>query len=90
MSKFLDSTAPFKPINPWGKAMPKPQGGYNSDRPKLFQIAVDVVRPTGEIETIRVFPKMEKTFAEDYLEVVSREIIKGKETSWANPRLVAG
>lgn len=74
----------FKPVNPWGRAMPKPVRPVSEKRVQLWQLVVDI----NGVPT-RVFPKMLKAPLEDLLEVVSKQIIKGNEKVWKNPRLVA-
>lgn len=80
--RFLDSAAPFRPINPWGQT-PKPVRPIHDERVALYQLEVD-----WNGKAVRVGPKMLKAAIEDILVEVNKLIIDGKERAWSNPRLV--
>ncbi len=74
------STIPFKPVNPWGRAMPKPT---RPDRPPLFQL---VVRRDGK-ET-RIGPMAPKDFIQQLYEAVDAAIRVGVEKDFTDPHIV--
>ena len=79
------SKEPFRPVNPWGRAMPKtPQ----RSRPQLYQVVVWMKREDKWVET-RFGPKMERLFAEDFFRVVDEGIRLGTHPHLKNPYLVA-
>lgn len=86
MSGFPNSPAPFRPVNPWGRAMPKPSRkiavGVPS-RDELYQVHVT----TETKKDIPVGPALLKEIAEGFCMAIGVEISKGHERSWSNPRV---
>lgn len=72
----------FRPLNPWGRAMPKPM---RQPRPSLWQIFVKDAR-TGT--RIAVGPKAPKEFSEALIERLNLNIVVGIEKQWSDPELV--
>ena len=79
------SKIPFKPLNPWGRAMPKPAREMRRDRPSLYQLRV-TNNATGE--KILVGPKVVLELAERLCIAANVMISRGKETAWSNPEIV--
>lgn len=80
---FPGSTEPFRPLNPWGRAMPKVAQRV---RPQLWQIVVTSRRTRREIP---VGPKMERAHCEHLFDAIDRGIRFGAERDWSNPHIVA-
>jgi hypothetical protein len=78
----LMQPAPFKPLNPYGRAMPKVA---RASREPLYQLCVKVV-DTGKL--IRVGPMIGKDAAEQFLFTLNKTIAAGLEKQWAEPHLV--
>jgi hypothetical protein len=94
MTTFPDSPAPYRPLNPWGRKMPKPARRLNP--PPVFEKGeakitylwqVEVSR-VGDKLPIRVGPKMVKDLAEHFCSAINVQISLGKERRWTEPRLV--
>lgn len=85
MSTYVQgSKIPFKPMNPWDRAMPKPSRDMQKAQPSLYQVHVDF-----EGKTIAVGPKMQSLeMAEKFCEVIGVQIGKGLERTWSNPKIV--
>lgn len=79
----------FKPLNPWGRSMPKPRprfaNGTNPYLEPLYQVHVEL---TESGKTIPVGPKWPKQAAEQFIMAINAKIAEGKERAWANPHLV--
>lgn len=77
----------FKPLNPWGRPMPKIQGPSGSTElniEPLYQVHVEL----RDGKAIPVGPKMVKHMAEEFLMAINTKIVQGKEKEWANPTLL--
>lgn len=76
----------FKPLNPWGRPMPKPQREMQKAPPSLFQVHVEE-NATGR--QIPVGPKVsDPVFAERFCEAIGVMIGRQREKSWSNPVIV--
>lgn len=86
MSVYLpDSKIPFKPMNPWGRPMPKPSRTMRKAPLPLFQVFVEETK-TGK--HLAVGPKMEQEQAEKFCEAIGVMIGRGLEKTWATPTVV--
>jgi hypothetical protein len=74
------SKDPFRPLNPWGRPMPKPVRG---PRPDLYQL---IVRRHGK--EIPYGPKMEKGGLDELLHTIEAAIRVGVEKEITEPHLV--
>jgi hypothetical protein len=81
----------FRPMNPWGRAMPKPSRPMphpeREGRPgnmRLYQIWADDVHFGYRVP---VGPKVAKEILEPGFEQLCRNIIDGTETRWKNASL---
>ena len=73
------STPDFRPLNPWGRPMPKPE---RPERPKLYQVHV---RDKRNGRTIAVGPKMAHEFTEMFRLSIAQGIASGAEKRWRDP-----
>lgn len=78
---FPGSKDPFRPMNPHGRAMPKP---VRQARPELYQV---VVKRAGWGE-IPFGPKMVKECVEEFFRVVDGAIRSGVEKRLSDPHIV--
>jgi len=69
----------FRPLNPWGRPMPKP---VRPERPKLYQVHV---RDKRSGRTIAVCPKMQHEFVEMIRLTIAQAIASGAEKRWRDP-----
>lgn len=78
----------FRPLNPWGRAMPKPVRPVRdaSIFTALFQVHVELRHKPGRC--IPVGPKLTQEAAEMFRIAIAAQIAHGKEKRWANPYLV--
>ena len=77
----------FKPLNPWGRDMPKPSRPVR-DRSiftDLYQVHVEF-RGTGRV--LPVGPKLTQEAAEMFCQAINVQIVHGKEKRWANPHVM--
>ncbi len=80
---FPDSKEPFRPLNPWGRAMPKvPQ----RSKPQLYQV---VVRSRKLGREMPVGPRSERKLVDHLFEMIMRGIQLGTERDWSAPHIVA-
>ena len=75
----------FKPMNPWGRPMPKPSREIKKAPPSLYQVHVEL---TSTGKQIPVGPKVNLELAERICEAIGVMIARGKEKTWSNPVLV--
>lgn len=89
---------PFKPLNPWGRAMPKPKREMRSAAPEqLYQVFVELTKPfrhpSGMVlkkgSLMPVGPKWAVGFAEQFCAKIREQITLGNEKSWNNPQVMA-
>lgn len=78
------SKIPFKPLNPWGRPMPKPSRPMASKKLARYQVHVE----TRDGQVIPVGPSATQQFAEMLCEAIGRQIGQGKEKTWSNPHIV--
>lgn len=78
---FPDSPAPFRPVNPWGRAVPRVN---KTVRQPLYQLVV-TRKGRGEI---RFGPQMELQFVQEFYEAVLKQIRSGREKDLTNPHVV--
>lgn len=84
MAGFPGSSAPFRPLNPWGRAMPKvPQRKGAVDEP-LYQI--EVTNRAGKAE--RLGPQASYQFVEMWLIAIKTAIAMGGAQVYSEPRMV--
>lgn len=73
----------FVPMNPWGRAMPKPAARV---RPPVSQVVVRDLRHGGR-ET-RLGPKAATQWVEMWCQAIREQIALGRETRWADPQVI--
>ncbi|TAL03705.1 MAG: hypothetical protein EPO08_03440 [Rhodospirillaceae bacterium] len=71
----------FKPMNPWGRAMPAPA---RAPRPPLYQL---VVTRAGRGQT-PIGPKMQRQYVDALFDVVDGAIRSGAEKEFSDPHIV--
>lgn len=71
----------FRPLNPWGRPMPKPE---RPPRPPLWQVFVK--EPGGRV--IPVGPQGPKETAEMFCIAIGEQIALGAERRWSSPHIV--
>ena len=85
MPQFLDSPAPFNPINPHGARAKMPPGWTSPLRTPLYAVVVDM---KGEDKPVVVSPGMIQECAEMVCQAAREAIKTGIRTEWANPSIV--
>ena len=75
------SKVPFRPVNPWGRPMPKL---VRQVRAPLYQV---IVKRQGRGQ-IPFGPKMEKAFADEFLHAIEGQIRAGNEKELSDPHIV--
>ena len=80
---FPGSADPFRPLNPWGRSMPKVAA--RSGPPQLWQVFV--TWPARGRHPIAIGPRMEKSFAEALCETITNAVRCGAEREWTNPHI---
>lgn len=74
----------FKPLNPWGRRMPKLTKNFTDEPRKLYQVWVD----DRDGKAMALGPKVIRAVADEFLATVNKVIIhEGPRATWANPRL---
>jgi len=71
----------FKPLNPWGRAMPKAPDPL---RQTLYQVCVK----TAEGKMVRIGPMMLEDMARSFLAEITKAILDGREKSWSDAHLI--
>ncbi len=74
----------FKPLNPWGRAMPKPKRITSREPAHLYQVMVETLAG----ERIPVGPAVDEVTAERCCEALSLAQLRGKDAHWSNPTVV--
>lgn len=76
----------FKPLNPWGRAMPKPPRAVRERAPMadLYQVNVE----TRDGGLLPIGPRLEKPAAEMLCIAIGNEIAAGREKFWTNPHVL--
>lgn len=82
MSGFPDSPAPFRPMNPWGRPMPKVK--RSPLREPLYQVFVEM---RGEKEAQPISPAMNINAAAAIQSAAFKAIDAGVRKDWANPHI---
>lgn len=78
------SKSAFKPLNPWGRPMPKPNRAMRR-RATLYQVHVEQ-----DGKQIPVGPKTDNPgMAEKFCEAIGVMIARGQEKTWSSPTVVA-
>lgn len=72
----------FRPLNPWGRPMPRPKV---PPRPVVYQLFVETM-PTRQL--LAVGPSGPKHFLEPLCAAIEQHIAAGLEKDWRNPHLV--
>jgi hypothetical protein len=72
----------FKPLNPWGRPMPKRE---RPPPPPLHQV---VVKENASGVLTPVSPRMPKEHCEAFCEAISLQIVAGAEKRWSDPHVV--
>lgn len=78
---FPGSDKPFRPLNPWGRAVPK---ATRPEREPLYQL---VVKRAGRGE-IPFGPKMHRRFIDELYATVDGAIRSGVEKELSDPHIV--
>ena len=76
----------FRPINPWGRAMPKPTRPYR-EKPishALYQVEIDLRRGGKK----RVGPQWAEEMAGSLAETINRALILRPDDEWGRARVV--
>ncbi len=76
----------FRPVNPWGRPMPKPARKLRlpSEIHALYQVFVE----TRSGRMLAVGPKLTAAAAEQFAAAIRVQIIHGKEKRWSNPSVL--
>ncbi|HEX5320432.1 MAG TPA: hypothetical protein VFW46_14815 [Stellaceae bacterium] len=77
----------FRPLNPWGRAMPKPTRLPPPPRYQVFVEAFDPISATGR-KLIPIGPKGDDQFVRPLCEAIEQAIASGQEKTWRNPHVV--
>ena len=85
MAGFLDSPAPFDPINPHGRRAKMPPGWTSPLRQPLYRVCVDM---KGETLPVAITPAVIKEVADTLCAAARTAIKSGVRTEWANPSVV--
>ena len=72
----------YRPLNPWGRAMPKPARAPRPD--VLYQVRVRTRRGA----YIPVGPRTTKDAAESLLVAINGQLALGREKDWTDPHIV--
>jgi hypothetical protein len=78
------SNIPFKPLNPYGQAMPKLSRPYRAGRHALYQVEVEL--RSGK--TRRIGPKWAEEMAGSLCETINRSIAIGVRNEWGRAYVV--
>ncbi len=76
------STPDFRPLNPWGRPMPKPE---RPERHKVYQV---YVYDKSKGKAVAVGPRMAHEFTEMFRLAIAQAIASGAERRWRNPESV--
>lgn len=74
----------FRPINPYGRAMPKPTRPYRPLRPALYQVEIDL-RGGG---TKRIGPQWAEEMAGSLAETINKALLVRPMDDWGRARVV--
>lgn len=74
----------YKPLNPWGRAMPRPKA---RPKPEFYQVVVETAGRDGK-EMLPVGPRASREFCQPLCTAIESEIAAGRETTWKNPCIV--
>lgn len=85
MARFLDSPAPFNPINPHGARAKMPDGWVSPLNEPLYRVVVDM---RGSDMPVAVTPAMTKAYADMACIAAKQGIAKGVRPEWANPSVI--
>lgn len=78
------SREPFKPLNPYGRAMPKPTRPYREEKHALYQVEIDL-RGGG---TRRIGPQWAEEMAGSLAETINKALIIRPMDDWGRARVV--
>ncbi len=81
---IYNSPAPFRPLNPWGRAMPKPKRIKSREPEPLYQVEVR----NRDDEPIRLGPKVPLELANRCCEALAAAQIKAHDATWSQPYVV--
>jgi hypothetical protein len=81
---FPGSDVPFRPINPWGRKAPMPDGWKNPMQQKLYQVFV----LDKELGQIPIGPRMRQDAADQFCAATRIAIKSGRIHDWANPTVL--
>lgn len=71
----------YKPLNPWGRPMPK----YKPpEKPERYQIFVE----TKTRDLLAIGPKAPEDFLRPLCRAIEEQIARGNEKDWSNPHIV--
>lgn len=74
----------FRPINPYGRAMPKPTRPYRAEKHALYQVEIDL-RGGG---TRRVGPRWAEEMAGSLAETINKALALKPMDDWGRARVV--
>lgn len=84
MAERMYTPPDFKPLNPWGRRMPKLSSQFTEKPRRLYQVWVD----DREGKTFALGPKVIRAVADDFLVEIKKAIIQaGPRALVVNPRL---
>ena len=74
----------YKPLNPWGRVMPKAKRIKSREPTPLYQVMVE----TDDGTQLPVGPKLDQVTAGRCCEAISKTLIHAKGSTWHNPTVV--
>lgn len=86
-----DSPAPFVPMNPWGRAMPKvtpPGGARAAMQEQLYQCFVTEKRNGGRRVLIAVGPRICEDLCRNLCQSLGEKIARGEIRDWSEPHVM--
>ncbi len=76
----------FRPLNPWGRAMPKPKRPVRT-KPVIHDLYQLFVTRNEDGRRICVGPRVIKPVVEEFCQAVNLMIASGKEKAWREPSI---
>ena len=81
---IMGSPAPFRPLNPWGRPMPKTERIKSREPTPLYQVMVR----DRDGKQIPLGPAIDQVTAARCCEALSLAQLRGKDAEWSNPEVV--
>lgn len=75
----------YRPLNPWGRAMPKSK---KKPKPDFYQVVVETSSRDGTKHMLPVSPRASREFCMPLCSAIETEIAAGRERTWKNPCIV--